>query len=119
MNFLKGTLRRAGGSAWVEIADGAKLPAPSNGAGSDGQAVVYGARPEHLDISGEDSGAAAIVEVVEPTGADTFVYATLAGTQVCAVFAERHDFRAGATIRWQPRPGLVHLFDAESGRNLN
>jgi multiple sugar transport system ATP-binding protein len=120
MNFLKGTLRREGGKAWVELAQGARLPASGNGAGRDGQAVVYGARPEHLDIAADNAeAAAAVVQVVEPTGADTFVYAMLADTQICAVFAERHDFRAGATIHLRPRPDLVHLFDAESGRKLD
>jgi hypothetical protein len=35
------------------------------------------------------------------------------------VFTERHDFRAGATIRLQPRLEAAHLFDAESGKKLD
>jgi multiple sugar transport system ATP-binding protein len=60
-----------------------------------------------------------VVQVVEPTGADTFVYATVAGTQVCAVFIERYDFRAGQAIELQPQLDVVHLFDAASGRKLD
>jgi multiple sugar transport system ATP-binding protein len=111
MNFIPGRLRRGGNQGWVEAADGTRLPAPA-GAGSEGQEVVYGMRPEHPD------GVPAMVQVVEPTGADTYVYAELAGRQVCAVFGERHVFRPGETIRLQPRLGLVHLFDAESGAKL-
>jgi len=120
MNFIKGALRREGGRAWVEAADGVKLPAPGNRGGRDGQSVVYGVRPEHLAIAANGAnGVSAVVQVVEPTGADTFVYATLAGIQVCAVFTERHDFRAGESIRLQPQLDVVHLFDAGSGRKLD
>jgi multiple sugar transport system ATP-binding protein len=120
MNFIRGTLRRQNGEAWVEAGGDARLPVPTNAGGRDGQAVVYGVRPEHLDIALDGaSGVPATVQVVEPTGADTFVYAMLAGVQVCAVFAERHHFRAGETIRLQPRLELVHLFDAGNGRKLD
>jgi multiple sugar transport system ATP-binding protein len=120
MNFVKGTMRRDGGQAWVDIADGVKLPAPGNRGGRDGQSVVYGVRPEHLAMASNGArGMRATVEVVEPTGADTFVYATVAGTQICAVFTERYDFRAGAEIELQPQLDVIHLFDAASGRKLD
>ena len=119
MNFIKGTLRRDGGRAWVESADGVKLPAPGNRGGGEGQSVVYGVRPEHLAMANGASGVPAVVQVVEPTGADTFVYATMAGTQVCAVFTERHEFRAGEAIQLQPQLDVIHLFDAQSGRKLD
>jgi multiple sugar transport system ATP-binding protein len=120
MNFIKGALRREGGRAWVEAPQGVKLPAPGNRGGHDGQSVVYGVRPEHLAIAANGaSGVPAVVHIVEPTGADTFVYTTLAGTQVCAVFTERHNFRAGEGIQLQPQLDVVHLFDAASGRKLD
>ena len=119
MNFIKGRLHRDGG-VWVEAQDGTRLPAAPGTPGNEGQAVVYGVRPEHLSIGGNGAGATvpAAVTVVEPTGADTFVYAELAGLQVCAVFEERHTFRPGETIRLAPRIGSVHLFDAASGTVL-
>ncbi len=118
MNFIPGFLRRDGGETWVATPAGVRLPAPRKIGGRDGQQVVYGARPEHLDIVGA-GGVPATVRVVEPTGADTFVYAELAGTQLCAVFGERHDFRPGETIQLQPRLEAIHLFDAQSGKKLD
>jgi multiple sugar transport system ATP-binding protein len=118
MNFVSGTLRRGGGGAHVEAAGGVKLPAPNSVGGTDGQAVTYGVRPEHLDLAGDDAGVGAKVIVVEPTGADTQVFADLAGTQISAVFSERHAFKPDQTIRLQPRLESVHLFDAASGRHL-
>jgi multiple sugar transport system ATP-binding protein len=120
MNFLPGRLLRDGNGVAVETADGTRLPAPPEAARHDGREVVYGMRPEHLDLARDgDAGVPAVVRVVEPTGADTFVYAELAKTQICAVFIERHDFKSGAAIRLRPRLDLVHLFDAKSGRKLD
>jgi len=120
MNFIHGTLLRENGAARVATEKGSDLPVPSRVAGRHGQRVVYGTRPEHLAIAGERAGGVpAVVQVVEPTGADTFVYAELAGTQVCAVFTERHESHAGEIIRLQPKLDRVHLFDAESGRKLD
>src|SRR5689334_18603851 len=70
MNFLPGTLRREGGSARVELADGTRLDAPLEAGGSDGQPVIYGTRPEHLSLS-SDGGIPSQVVVLEPTGMDT------------------------------------------------
>ena len=120
MNFIKGTLRRAGDDVWVEAAGEVRLPAERHAAGRDGQSVVYGIRPEHLSVAGNGHvGVPAQVTVVEPTGADTYVYAQIADAQVCAVFDERYDFAPGATIQLQPRLPVVHLFDAASGDKLN
>ena len=50
MNFIDATLRRADGSAVAVAADGTRLPAPPDVAGRDGQPIVYGIRPEHLEF---------------------------------------------------------------------
>jgi multiple sugar transport system ATP-binding protein len=119
MNFIGGRLRRSNGEVWVETGDGTKLPAVPGAPGADGQEVIYGFRPEHMTLSAGEQGVPAKVIVVEPTGADTYVFADVAGTQACAIFSERHAFAPGATIRLQPDLAVVHLFDAASGRVLN
>jgi len=118
MNFLPGTLRRANGEARIELAGGASLQAPPGVGGVDGQRVVFGTRPEHLSLAPEGSGLAASVVVVEPTGADTQVFAKYGDTELTAVFRERHDFSSGAPLRLLPDHGHTHLFDAESGKSL-
>ena len=117
MNFLPGTLRRANGAAWVESDGGVRLPLPALGGGLDGQKVTYGIRPEHLTLDG--GGVPATVQVVEPTGADTFVYAQVGGVPICTTFDERHDFSPGQPIALAPRLDAVHLFDAASGAKIN
>jgi multiple sugar transport system ATP-binding protein len=111
MNFIEGTLR--GGV--VEAANGARLPAPRAG-GADGRAVIYGIRPEHLDIA--DDGFDAEVVVVEPTGSETQVFARLGEHELVGVFRERHEFRPGQRIRLRPRAASAHLFDPTSGQRI-
>jgi multiple sugar transport system ATP-binding protein len=118
MNFLPGTLRRANGTARIELANKASMPAPRDAGGTDGQAVIYGTRPEHLSLATDGGGLAAAVVVVEPTGADTQVFAKFGETEMTAVFRERHDFRAGEPIRLAPDADHVHLFDAQTGKSL-
>jgi multiple sugar transport system ATP-binding protein len=113
MNFLPGTVRRENGHAQVELTGGVRLPLPPNAAAQDGQAVVYGTRPEHLTLAAD--GVPATVTVIEPTGADTFVYCEVGGHAICGNFSERHDFKPGAPITLLPRLDAVHLFDAKTG----
>jgi multiple sugar transport system ATP-binding protein len=120
MNFIKGKLHRAGDKVWVEAKDGVRLPAEQRVAGCEGQDVVYGVRPEHMNVVGPSNGGVpAKVTVVEPTGADTYVYAEIAGEQVCAVFDERYDFAPDQVIHLQPKLAVTHLFDAATGNKLN
>jgi len=118
MNFLPGTVQRPDGKGSVAMADGTRLPLPSSTKGTNGQKVVYGVRPEHLALSGASEGFPLVVSVVEPTGADTLIFGTTGGVEVCAVFEERHAFRPGETVHLAPKMGRVHLFDAGSSTAL-
>ena len=57
MNVVDGTVRRANGRA-LRRGGGRRALAAVGGAGSDGQAVAYGIRPEHLTLggAGDDGG---------------------------------------------------------------
>ncbi|MGH8430989.1 MAG: TOBE domain-containing protein, partial [Solimonas sp.] len=115
MNFIDGNVR-ANGALRVETAAGARLPlAPGPGA-SEGRPVVYGIRPEHLEIA--DDGFEAEVVVIEPTGSETQLFARLGGQELVAVFRERHDFAPGQRIRLRPRAEFAHLFDPSSGQRI-
>jgi multiple sugar transport system ATP-binding protein len=118
MNMLPGTLRRANGAARVEFRGGASVPAPRGVSGDDGQAVIFGTRPEHMALGREGDGLAAAVVVVEPTGADTQVFSKFGDVELTSVFRERHEFRAGEPIRLVPDHDRSHLFDAATGRTM-
>ena len=114
MNFLRGVLRRQDGRAWVELAEGGRVPAPPTQA-ADGTEVVYGVRPEHLALAADGAGLSGEIVVVEPTGADTQVLVRMASGALVAVFRERHALRPGERIHLEPDAPKTHLFDAASG----
>ena len=115
MNFIEGTQKDGA----VIAANGARLPLAGAMAANDGRAMVYGIRPEHLDlIDGGDDGFEAEVVVIEPTGSETQLFARLGGQEIVAIFRERHDFAPGQKIRLKPRAPVAHLFDASSGQRI-
>jgi multiple sugar transport system ATP-binding protein len=115
MNFIDGKIV-ANSQPYVEALNGARLPVASVPAGSDGKPVVYGVRPEHLELA--DDGVMAEVVVVEPTGSETQVVARIGKHDIIAVFRERQTVKPGENIRLRPRTSAVHLFDKETGKRL-
>jgi multiple sugar transport system ATP-binding protein len=116
MNLLKGTIR-ANGSAAFEVPSEIGLPLMNVPSSWNGRTAIYGVRPEHFTLA--DDGAPASVQVVEPTGSELQVTATMGDTAVIAIFRERHKLKPGDIIRLKPDPNLVHLFDANDGTRLN
>ncbi len=118
MNFFPGTVCQVGSEAWVETENGQRLPLPSDTAGPEGRPVIYGIRPEHLDLEAGAGAIEARVVVMETTGSGTQVVAELADRRVVASFNHRHQFRPKETISLKPQRELAHLFDAETLRRL-
>ena len=117
MNLLPGTVRIDQGVRQIELADGTCIPAPSAVRLEGGQSVIFGTRPENLSLEDQDAIAVQVV-TVEPTGADTFVVCRHRGSEISAVFRERHSFTPGSTIHLRPDTTRGHLFDPESGIRL-
>ncbi|QEN86190.1 sn-glycerol-3-phosphate ABC transporter ATP-binding protein UgpC [Labrys sp. KNU-23] len=115
MNFIKGRLETSPAPR-VVTDDGVELPVPAIPAGSEGRRVVYGIRPEHFSLGGTLQ---ARITVVEPTGAETQVFAQLGEQRVLGVFRERITAGSGEILALQPDLAAVHLFDAETGLRLN
>ncbi len=116
MNLLPGTVRKRAGGTVVDV-EGAALAVPDRPGLNEGRKVVFGIRPEHLDLTAS-GGFPAQVVVVEPTGSETHVVLRLGSREVTAVFRERHAFAPGQEVRLMPRPDLIHVFDADSGERL-
>jgi multiple sugar transport system ATP-binding protein len=112
MNFIDG--RQQDGA--LVAGNGARLPIAGATSANDGRTMVYGIRPEHLDLA--DDGFEAEVVVIEPTGSETQLFARLGEQEIVAIFRERHEFAPGQKIRLKPRAPVAHLFDASSGQRI-
>jgi multiple sugar transport system ATP-binding protein len=115
MNFIDGRLDGAA----VALAGGSRVGVPQGTAGGT-RDVVYGIRPEHLDLcpAGEAGGFDAEVVVVEPTGSETQVFVRLGEQELVGVFRERHEFQPGQRVRLKPRADKAHLFDPQGGQRI-
>jgi len=85
--------------------------------------LVFGVRPEDVDVAQGlpppgQVDLPGVVDVVEPLGADTLVFATMAGHPVVA--RVRPDIRPapGAHVDLRFNLGRAHLFDAATGKAL-
>jgi multiple sugar transport system ATP-binding protein len=94
MNFLPGVLRRAGGAARVEFGEGTLAArAAAAPAAQDGQQVLYGTRPEHMQLAAADEG------VPRGRGGGAHrrrhpgVQQARGRGAVTSVFRDRHEFR--------------------------
>jgi multiple sugar transport system ATP-binding protein len=117
MNMWKGEIVEAEGGRRVRVGGGALFPAPAVEAETLGRKVVLGLRPEHLRPT-NGAGLSATINVVEPTGPETHIYAKLGDQEVCAITSERLPLRAGDTITLGFAPEHVRLFDADTGKAL-
>src|SRR4051794_28893276 len=93
------------------------LPLPSTFRVSDGQRVLAGIRPEHLHHAA-DGPITANVDVVEPIGHETIVYASSGDSKLVAIFEPALTPRAGETIAMSVDVDAMHLFDAETEKNV-
>jgi multiple sugar transport system ATP-binding protein len=119
MNIVNGKLRRGGGAAFVEAEGGLRWPLGST-AGTDGQAVAYGVRPEHLSLA--DGGADAVpaeITVVEPTGAETELLVQAGQSPIVLVTHGRPQVNPGDRIGLRVDPAMVHVFDQATGQRLS
>jgi multiple sugar transport system ATP-binding protein len=113
MNLIEGTWQAGG----VRIGD-AHVPVQRAMRVQDGQKVLLGTRPEHLEP--RDGGAlGAKVEVIEPTGADTMLMCSLGAQELTVVVRDRVTLRPGDPVRLAPMPDKLHVFDAASGKSLS
>jgi multiple sugar transport system ATP-binding protein len=116
MNFIEGTTVRAGDRSVLETEDGTMLPLPPTTSVEIGRRVTFGFRPEHILI--DPQGIEARVLVVEPTGSETQLSATIGKNPITAVFRDRVDFQPDEMIRLMPDLKRAHIFDQATGERL-
>jgi multiple sugar transport system ATP-binding protein len=117
MNMLPARLK-VDGSRRAALIDGNQVIelAPTL-PGKEGQEILLGIRPEHLNIGG-GMGLSGKVALVEPLGAQVQIISEVAGRSVTVLVNERVLPEVGSPITLSPKPASIHAFDAESGRRL-
>ena len=132
MNFFDVTLRREGDQVAVTFANGDGITVPYetlckiDGGYLDGsKPVVFGIRPEHIDIDKDGTGLKFIVTGVERLGNETIIYGKLGdhlgeftmkdeGNSIVVKLVDRDDLAVGDIVYAQPKLSKLHFFDAES-----
>ena len=117
MNLLNGRVATEGEPRFL-MESGVEAPLIHVPPSARGREVVLGVRPEHISLGGPRA-LAARVSVVEPTGAETFVNATLAGQEIVCALRERVTHAPGADMLLSFDAEKVHLFDRQSGAALS
>ena len=119
MNFFKGRVETEAGER-VFVSD--QLSQPLNGyefvgAPPDGTEVELGIRPEHIDIQNGGVHTAA-VDIVEPMGAETVVWCSLAGTTIGLRLDGETSVASGDDLKVSFPGDRLNLFDGQSGDRL-
>ncbi len=85
----------------------------------NGQAVLQGVRPEHLEPCSEsDAKLHAAIDLVEPLGADTLVHGTINGARIIVRLPASTVVREGnLPLRFDP--AHEHFFDAATGKRID
>jgi multiple sugar transport system ATP-binding protein len=86
---------------------------------ASGRRILAGIRPEHLRLGNHGEGIPATVDLVEPIGHESIVYATSGDEKLVVIFEPQHAPRAGETITLTVAPERVHLFDAETEARID
>jgi multiple sugar transport system ATP-binding protein len=111
MNLIKGTVHKNK----LLTADGSKIDLPKNHKATEGQDIVFGVRPEHLEVG---EGLSIKISVTEPTGPEIHIYGDMGADEICAVVRERIELKRGQILGLKPMDGKIHLFDAASGKAI-
>jgi multiple sugar transport system ATP-binding protein len=108
MNLIRGTVENG---ALRTASASIPLPTPVE----NGRTLIVGIRPEHLTAGSALRGT---VDIVEPIGHESIVYATAGTEKLVAIFAPHETPRVGDTVSFGIAPGKVHLFDGQSEVSL-
>ncbi|MEE4016012.1 sn-glycerol-3-phosphate import ATP-binding protein UgpC [Roseibium sp. FZY0029] len=119
MNLLK--VKADGNGLALATGTGLKGPNPK---GRD--AYIIGIRPEHLEVvsapgEGEGIHLEASVNVLEPVGAESYLYSSFAdgGDEILVRVSSHARHEPDEKLYLRAAPENIHYFDAETGRRID
>ena len=132
MNFFDVKLKRQGDTVSVLFSNGDSAVVPYeavskiDGSYLDGEKpVIFGIRPEHIEINGDKEGLKFVVTGVERLGNETIIYGKLGdsigeytmkdeGNSIVVKLIDRDDLSVGDVVYAQPKINKLHFFDSET-----
>ena len=132
MNIFDAQLVRKDGRYYVELGGGAAVhtvelspekQARLRACGVESQPVKLGVRPEHLALTDSEKAVYATVDVSEMMGSAVHIHVSACGQDVVIVvpLSEEEDgdaFPMGTPVRFTFKGSAAHVFDVETGKNL-
>jgi len=122
MNFIPARLQDSQNRLVVAIEGGHLLPLTDGSAALAGwkdRDVTLGIRPEAFSLARDgEARIEAVVDVVEPTGADPLAYFNLADRTIVARLKPRDVERPGVSLRLAADMSRASLFDPQSGNRI-
>jgi multiple sugar transport system ATP-binding protein len=89
------------------------------------QKVKLGLRPEHIALSGDASGVEGVISVHEMMGSSIHLHITVGDKDIVAIvdisnmtFAQVQQLHSGVTVKLVYGGNNCHVFDSETGINL-
>ena len=125
MNFFASRLRRTE-EGWSAQLMGKMIPIPPQRLSPDtqglenGQKVILGIRPEEFHVCDPEDPhvLTATARQMVPMGAGLHVEAESQGYKFLTVLMNHTEVPAGSTLHLQANPWCIHVFDADSQKNL-
>ena len=132
MNFFDVTLLRKNDKVKVGFSNGDSVDVPYEAVSKidnsylDGEKpVIFGIRPEHIEIDKDGDGLKFIVTGVERLGNETIIYGKLGdhlgefsmkdeGNNIVVKLVDRDDLAVGDVVYARPKMNKLHFFDKES-----
>ena len=129
MNFFKGTIEQRSGGLWfVETGLGFSIHVSDDMAGKltgyVGKSVVFGTRPENIDekphasFARPDQTITATVEVVEPMGAEIYIYLNTGAHNFIARVNAHQRAEVGQKLEMAVDMRKCHFFDDASEKAI-
>lgn len=121
MNFIDGNVGSENGRLRFVSDDGCVTQdlGPKQLIRNADNGVVLGIRPEHIRFVPETDGAGYMqIEVVEHLGFQTMIVGRTGCVQITALVDRMESLKSGVRVGIDIDPGMVHLFDRQSGISL-
>ena len=120
MNQIHGKVVSEKGKKYFQSKDNSLFLVPENANISEGQEIIYGFRPEHVDInqSASEDAINLTVKVDQPTGSQSLVFANVGDQEICLDVPKSHLLKPGNEFKMSPQLDNIHIFDSETGKRI-